>query len=54
MGDGSGSTRVVKSCWGMLLWNSNLDNGMEDNWNSAAMPNNMLKSGLTKTSKLTK
>jgi hypothetical protein len=52
--DVSRSTRVVESCWGMLLWISNLNIGKKDNGKSAAKPNNMSKIGLTKTSKLKK
>ena len=54
MDDVSGSTRAVKSCWGMLLSNWNLDIGKKHNGMSAAKPNNLVKNGLTKTLKLRK
>ena len=40
-----------KSCWEILWWNRDLNMSKHNSGMSAAKPNNMLKSGLTKTSK---
>ncbi len=52
LGEFSGTTRALKSCWAMLrrIWNLNKSEG--NTGKSAAKENNLLKMDLQKTSKL--
>jgi len=52
LGEVSGTTRALESSWEMLRrnWNFNMSEG--NNGKSAAKEINLLKMGLTKTSKL--
>ncbi len=52
LGEVSGTTRALESCWEMLRMNWNLNKSEGNNGKSAAKENNLLKSGLTKTSEL--
>jgi hypothetical protein len=52
LGDVSGTARALKSGWEMLRRNWNLHKSEGNNGKSAGKENNLLESGLTKTSKL--